>query len=277
MLFLAVVVALLAVPLAATWAAHRAFQTMVGPQDRYRKLWYLVVILQLFMIAWLWRHVDLSLPGMEIACIDTQAERLSIREESRGEPDLTGSVVRIGLSGSRGVATCFLWTVAMEAQKKNQWNKLEVVVKSLTKLQPHFIRPWLFQSWNLSYNVSVESDRPRDKYFFITRGIELLVDGERQNRDHPDLRWSVGFCLQHKIMQSDDTNYLRSLLQLSMIPPNERDPARFWKKTDEGAVFDDEEFEKFVAEHPQLVRRLRDGVRKENEQEKKRLFYAETP
>src|SRR5205823_14816081 len=109
-------------------------------------------------------------------------------------------------------------------------NKLEVVVRSLTKLQPHFIRPWLFQSWNLSYNVSVESDRPRDKYFFIARGIDLLCQGERQNSDHPDLRWSVGFYLQHKIMQSDDTNYLRSLLQLSMIEPNERDPARFWRR-----------------------------------------------
>src|SRR5262245_9261798 len=107
MLFLAVVVVLLALPLAATWAAHYAFQTMVGPQDRYRKIWYTVVILQLFMLAWLWRHVDLALPGgLEIACIDTQAKELSIREESRGEPDLTGSVVRLGLTGSRGLATC---------------------------------------------------------------------------------------------------------------------------------------------------------------------------
>jgi hypothetical protein len=271
------VVLLLAAPLAATWAAHRAFQTMVGPQERYRKIWYLVVILQLFMIAWVWRHVNLSLPGLEVACIDSQAEKLSIREESRGEPDLTGSVVRLGLTGSRGLATCFLWNVAIEAQKKNQWNKLELVVRSLTKLQPHFIKPWLFQSWNLSYNVAVESDRPRDKYFFIARGISLLAEGEAQNRDHPDLRWSIGFYLQHKIMQSDQTNYLRSLLQLSMIPPHERDPARFWTQTSQGPTLNGAEFAAFVKQNPQLVRRLREGIRKETEQEKKQLFLARRP
>ena len=65
--------------------------------------------------------------------------------------------------------------------------------RSLTRLQPHFITPWLFQSWNLAYNVSVESDRVRDKYFYVSRGIELLAEGERQNRNHPDLRWSIGF------------------------------------------------------------------------------------
>ena len=49
----------------------------------------------------------------------------------------------------------------------------QVLVRALTKLQPHFITPWLFQSWNLSYNVAVEADRLRDKYFYVTRGIEL--------------------------------------------------------------------------------------------------------
>jgi hypothetical protein len=276
-LTLAAAVLFLAAPLAATWGAHRAFEHMVGPQDRYRKLWYFVAILELFMLGWVWRHVDVSLPGVQLASIDTQAAELAVREESRGEADLRGSALCLCLTGSRGAVTCFLWQEAIEAQKKNQWGELDIYVTLLTKLQPHFIRPWLFQSWNLSYNVSVESDRPRDKYFFISRGIELLVDGERQNANHPDLRWSIGFYLQHKIMQSDDTNYLRSLMQLSMIPPNERDPARFWKQTDKGAVFDDGEFEKFVAEHPQLVRRLRDGMRKDTDQEKRRLFYARTP
>ena len=108
----------------------------------------------------------------------------------RGDVDVTecrGPLAQ-SLTGSRGLATCVLWNNAIEKQKKNQWNELEVLVRSLTRLQPHFITPWLFQSWNLAYNVSVESDRVSDKYFYITRGIELLAEGERQNRDNPDLR-----------------------------------------------------------------------------------------
>ena len=78
-------------------------------------------------------------------------------------------------------------------------------------------------------------------------------------------------------MQSDDSNYVRSLFQLSAIPPNERDPARFWRHTPEGPEFDYEEFRAFVEKHPQLVRRLREGVRKDNKTEKERLFTAQTP
>jgi hypothetical protein len=236
-------------------------------QVRQRKLLYLGLILVLLTLSVIWRY----------SVIDGLAERLAVREQSRGEVELTGAVVRLGLTGSRGLATCVLWANAIEKQKKNQWNELEVLVRSLTKLQPHFITPWLFQSWNLAYNVSVESDRVRDKYFYITRGVELLAEGERQNAFHPDLRWSIGFYTQHKICQSDETNYKRSLFQLTLIPPNERDPARFWKQTDQGAEFNWAEFEAFCKAHPQLVRRLKEGMHRENVRDKKKQFTCETP
>jgi hypothetical protein len=236
-------------------------------QVRLRKFLYLGLIVVLFTASIVWRR----------SVIDGLATRLAIREESRGEVELLGSFVRLSLTGSRGLVTCILWDNAIEKQKKNQWNQLEVLVDSLTRLQPHFTTPWLFQSWNLSYNVSVESDRPRDKYYYMSRGIELLARGERQNHDHPDLRWSIGFYTQHKIGQSDETNYLRSLFQLSTIPPGERDPARFWKQTPSGPVLDYLEFEKFCSEHPQLVRRLHRGVTKETVRDRKHLFLCERP
>lgn len=236
-------------------------------QVRQRKFLYIGLILVLFTASWVWRQ----------NVINVLAERLSIREQSRGEVELTGAVVRLGLTGSRGLATCVLWANAIEKQRKNQWNELEVLVRSLTKLQPHFITPWLFQSWNLAYNVSVESDRVRDKYFYITRGIELLAEGERQNAYHPDLRWSIGFYTQHKICLSDETNYKRSLLQLSLIPPNERDPSRFWKQTEQGPEFNWQEFEDFCKNHPQLMRRLKQGMHRESARDKRRQFTCERP
>ncbi|MFO0843552.1 MAG: hypothetical protein U0797_14305 [Gemmataceae bacterium] len=236
-------------------------------QVRQRKLLYLGLILVLLTLSVIWRN----------GVIDGLAERLAIREQSRGEVELTGAVVRLGLTGSRGLATCVLWANAIEKQKKNQWNELEVLVRSLTKLQPHFITPWLFQSWNLAYNVSVESDRVRDKYFYITRGVELLAEGERQNMYHPDLRWSIGFYTQHKICQSDETNYKRSLFQLTLIPPNERDPARFWKQTDQGPEFNWAEFETFCRQHPQLARRLKEGMHRESARDRRKQFTCETP
>jgi hypothetical protein len=192
----------------------------------------------------------------------------------RGDVELLGQVIRLSLTGSRGLATCALWISAIDKQKRAQWNELELLVRSVTKLQPHFITPWLFQSWNLAYNVSVGADRVNDKYFYITRGIELLAEGERQNHDHPDLRYWIGFYHQHKICKSDETNVQRSLFQLSLIPPNERDPARF--KQINPATGQEEinwvEFEDFCKKHPQLVRRLHDGMMRDTLGEAKRQF-----
>jgi hypothetical protein len=230
-----------------------------------RKLIYIALIVVLFTGAFAWRRY----------VVNAQALDLSIREQSRGEVDLVGALIRLCTMGSRGWATCWLWSDAMDAQKRNQWSELELRVRSLTKLQPHFITPWLFQSWNLSYNVSVESDRINDKYFYITRGIGLLAEGERRNRDNPDIRWSIGFFTQHKIGQSDETNTMRSLSQLSMIPPNERDPGRFWQVRDNRQELNLAEFERFCQKRPQLVRRLREGMRRESKRDELRQFRCE--
>jgi hypothetical protein len=253
---------------------------MASPFQRQalnRKLTYAGLILVLFTAAYLWRTKEFSLFGFAIKGVDAQANDLAIREQNRGEVDLIGAIARLTTIGSRGVATCVLWINAQEAQKRNQWNELDMYVRSLTKLQPHFITPWIFQSWNMSYNVSVESDRVSDKYFYITRGIQLLADGERRNRDNPDMRWSIGFFTQHKIGQSDDTNVLRSLFQLSIIPPNERDPSRFWTVKDNRKEINWAELEDFCKNHPQLTRRLREGMRRERAPDQLRQFRCERP
>ncbi|HTU17745.1 MAG TPA: hypothetical protein VMG10_06740 [Gemmataceae bacterium] len=244
-------------------------------QALHRKLIYAGLILVLFTASYLWRTTNFSILGRQIKGVDAQASDLAIREQSRGEVDWIGAIARLTTIGSRGVATCWLWMNAMEAQKKNQWNELEMYVRSLTKLQPHFITPWIFQSWNLAYNVSVESDRVNDKYFYISRGIGLLAQGEKQNRDNPDMRWSIGFFMQHKIGQSDETNTLRSLSQLSMIPPNERDPGRFWSGSEGRREINLKELEDFCQKHPQLARRLREGMRRERKSDQLRQFRCE--
>ena len=51
---------------------------------------------------------------------------------------------------------------------------------STSMMEP--VTPWMFQGWNLAYNVAVECDQPRDKYFYITRGTQLLAEGERRHQ-----------------------------------------------------------------------------------------------
>jgi hypothetical protein len=229
-------------------------------QALYRKLIYTGLIVALFTVSLVYRQYLVS-----------RANHLALREENRGEVELTGSALRWTLTGSRGAAVCFLWMAAMDKMKRNEWNELELIVDSVAKLQPHFTTPWLFQSWNMAFNVSVECDSPHDKYFYISRGIELLAEGERRNRGsknpdgtydypgHPDLRFNIGFYYQLKLGTSDENRTLRSLFQLSCIEPSERDPALL-EKEDADRNVDMTKFEAFCKNHPRLVRRLREQL-----------------
>ncbi len=234
---------------------------------RQRKFVYGALILALLTISLMHRKW----------IVEPQANNLQLRETTRGEVELTGSAVRLMLTGSRGLAVPLLWSTAIEMQKKHQWNELQLVVGSITKLQPYFITPWLFQSWNMAFNVAVEFDRPRDKYYYISRGLELMAEGERRNQGsdelapagdrpkfpgHPELRHHMGFTYQLKIGNSDEKNTMRCLLDMSTIHPSERNPDDFWTSDERGRKqVKVEKFNEFFQKYPRLVMRLRDLLR----------------
>ncbi|MFL5328935.1 MAG: hypothetical protein ACJ8C4_08455 [Gemmataceae bacterium] len=228
-----------------------------------RKVTYVAAMLVLLVVnTFFWRGAA-SRGGEPFPwTVTAQANQLELSELATGEADLTGSAVRLLLTGSRGLALATLWYQSDEKKKRHEWNKLELIVDSITRLQPHTAAPWLFQSWNIAYNVSVESDRVKDKFFYITRGMELLSKGIRLNKDHPDLRYMMGFYYQNKFGVSDEVNVLRSLMQMSSIDPRERDPGRL-KPRDQ---IDPIAFEEFVKKQPQLVRRLREKLNKGREE-----------
>jgi hypothetical protein len=228
--------------------------TAFQQQALYRKLIYVGLIVALFTGALLFRNYSLQ----------PQAEALALREENVGNVDLSGYALRLSLTGMRGFAACILWRNAMEMQKKNEWDELELLVNSVTKLQPHFITPWLFQSWNLSYNVAVQCDRDADKYFYISRGIQLLADGERQNQDQPELRFAMGTYYQAKISNADHKVPLQCIFEMSGIDPVHRDPDWLREKDAQGKPRKDSQgrprFEGFCQDNPRLVRRLREKL-----------------
>lgn len=244
-------------------------------QSLYRKFIYFGLIVALFTGSLILRRVDIRLGPLEYDSLQTRAHRLQLSESDRGQVELTDSALRLTLGGLRGLAITSLWLGAIEKQRKHEWSELEVLVRSLTKLQPHYISPWLFQSWNLAFNVSVECDRSRDKYFYISRGIELLAQGERKNEGnkdpdperrtpgHPEMRYFIGFTYQLKVAQGDEKRTLRCLFDLSCIPPNRRDAAALWGGEAEGReayLRKLQNFRNFCADNPRLVRRLREQL-----------------
>ena len=234
-----------------------------------RKLYYFAAILGLFTVSMFWRGMlDIPLSGggqtaahrfadrVASRTILDQSRRLELREIEQGDPEIMGTIARLALTGSRGFAVTLLWYDAIEKQKRNDFHEFEQRVRAVTTLQPHFITPWIFQSWNIAYNVSVEMHSLGDMYFYIARGIELLAEGERRNKRSPDIRYQIGFYYQNKFGVSDQVQTLRCLFNLSCIPPNEWDPSPGNLTNADGSV-NLVAFQKFCEDHPHLVRRLR--------------------
>jgi len=189
--------------------------------------------------------------------IEPQAIKLELRELDQGDPELAGEMMRHASTGARGFAIAYLWRELIESQKRGELAHMEMLVRMTTKLQPHFLSPWLFQSWNITYNVSVDQHRLGDMYFYIARGIDLLAEGERRNKRSPDLRYQLAFYYQNKFGITDKVQTLRSLFQLSCIPPGQRSAAML---RDRNGMVDMQAFRKFCEENPHLVRRLKEKL-----------------
>src|SRR5262249_6462539 len=92
------------------------------PPSLHRKVLYIGLILAIFFVMVFYRPY----------VVDEEAKAQSLRDEDRGDVELTGKVVTLGLSGLRGVMITALWSSAKEKMEKNQWNELELLVRSVT-------------------------------------------------------------------------------------------------------------------------------------------------
>ncbi len=256
-----------------------------------RKSIYFGLIIVLFFISMFWRGVfempignpnyitERDSAGVPVQptwadklsrfSIKHHAEDNELRELDLGDPEIESAAFQVSLVGSRGLAITVLWRQVMQAQLRGEYQMMQFYAKLVSRLQPHFVQPWLYQAWNIAYNVSVENDQLGDAYYYIASGVSLLSEGDRINtRTHrrggdfyvvgsPDIRYWLGFYMQNKFTVADKVNTFRSLAAVSCIPPDERDPK---KMTVDGTIngrVDPRKFHEFVEKYPQLVRRLR--------------------
>ncbi|MEQ8787493.1 MAG: hypothetical protein RIC55_14410 [Pirellulaceae bacterium] len=136
-----------------------------------------------------------------------------LAQSNLGEIDPAGEAMKLSSLGLRGVAVSDLWLKAMHYKKVKDFDRLSVTVNQLVKLQPNFITVREFQAHNLSYNVSVEFDDYRDRYNWVTKGIDFLMDGTQYNRNEPHLMGSCGWFVSQKIGRADEFRQFRRLFR----------------------------------------------------------------
>ncbi|QDT80919.1 hypothetical protein Mal35_43940 [Gimesia maris] len=187
--------------------------------SKHRKLAYVIAIIVLLIpVIWL---------GMPSTGEDGSGGKLAqlrdkheLGESTLGDVDPSSASMNFVLLGLRGIATNMLWIDANEYQKKKEWGKLRSTVDSIILLQPHYMKVWDFQGWNLAYNVSAEWDAVEDRYFWVKEGIKFLNEGVTRNERFPELDWKVGNLHGQKVGRSDEWRQFRRFYKVD--PDTER-------------------------------------------------------
>jgi hypothetical protein len=121
--------------------------------------------------------------------------------------------MKLASLGLRGVAANILWGYANHYKKVEDWDKVELTVNQIIRLQPNFLKVWDFQSHNLSYNISAEFDDYRMRYAWVKKGIAFLIEGTSYNRNEPGLLSNIGWFVGQKIGRADEKTQFREMFK----------------------------------------------------------------
>ena len=174
-----------------------------------RKVMYITAImLLLFPLFLLGQPATSTGRGGKLAQL--RAEH-SLSQAQLGDIDPLSISMQLATFGLRGVAVNILWEKATYYHKTEDFDNLSATLNQITKLQPHFLKVWEYQAHNLSYNISSEFDDYRQRYDWVKRGINFLVEGTRYNRQQPKLLQNVGDFIGQKIGTPDERIQFRQL------------------------------------------------------------------
>jgi hypothetical protein len=146
-------------------------------------------------------------------------------EQSFGNVDPSSSTMNLILLGLRGPAANLLWIDMEHAKDTKNWAKCLALTNSIILLQPHFQKVWVFNGWNLAFNISMEWDDVRDRYLWVKEGIKFYKKGTRRNQRFTELYWYTGDTIGKKIGRSDEWEFFRKFFL--------RDPDPKFKVNDE--------------------------------------------
>jgi hypothetical protein len=132
----------------------------------------------------------------------------------------------VALGGFRGLISNYLWMRADDLQQDDKYFEAAQLASWITDLEPHLPVVWVFQAWNMAYNISVKfkENAPgdySDRWRWINNGIELLRDkGLLYNPNNPLIYFQLGQFFGNKIGQNlDDGNlYYKQQWAREMAP-----------------------------------------------------------
>ena len=110
----------------------------------------------------------------------------------------------------RGIAADILWARAESLKQEGKYYESHQLAKWICTLQPRFPQVWTFQAWNMSYNISVATHTPRERWQWVYNGIRLLRDEGIPNNERSVLLYhQLAWIWSHKVgNRADDFHWV---------------------------------------------------------------------
>lgn len=185
--------------------------------SQQRKFVYLGGIL-LLLIPIIYLGMPADAKGSNAGKIASLRQQLDLGESDLGDIDPSGAAMNLVLLGLRGVAANILWMQADQQKNHKDWAGMRATTESIIRLQPHYVKVWEYNGWNLAFNVSVEWDAVPDRYFWVKEGGKFIQKGVNRNRFASDLYWHTGRIYGAKLGISDEARFFRRYFRADPDP-----------------------------------------------------------
>jgi hypothetical protein len=180
--------------------------------SRQRKIVYLCGILILLIpIIYLGRPSAGEDKGGQLAKLRSAYD---LGENQLGKVDPTSAAMNLVLLGFRGIAADLIWLNADHNEEIKNWAELRADVDAIIMLQPHFVKVWQFQGWNLAYNVSAAWDLVADRFYWVKEGAKFLKEGCTRNDKVAQLPYEEGRIVGTKIGRADEWQFFRKFFNV---------------------------------------------------------------
>jgi hypothetical protein len=103
------------------------------------------------------------------------------------------------MAGFRGVAVDYLWVKVLNLQLHSKWHEVRALTELIARLQPNFPTVWVYNGWNLAYNISVEWAAPEDQWKWVKDGLAYLDEGRGRNPNSIQILFEKGWIFWHKV------------------------------------------------------------------------------
>ncbi len=140
--------------------------------------------------------VCLALAASLHAPINRQRQDLQLAIQSDIYKELPPEYGWISAFGGtfRSIAIHYLWKRMEDLKEEGKYYESHQLARWICTMEPRFTEVWSFQAWNMSYNISVATHTPQERWQWVYNGIRLLRDegipnNERLMRLYRELTW----------------------------------------------------------------------------------------